>query len=267
MNRNATALLLTLMCGCNHTLRHRGPIDPGLAAYVLPDTVALVGINMDRLRETPLYRKLAAQNRLPRMDAFRTDDVHDVLIASDARNILAIARGSFPSKSGVFTLADAHTALAGSDEAVKAALAQARSGGHGAPRDLMARADTVSAGSQIWLVVTHWPGLDPATLRFLGNLANLDRILRSVEGATLTVDAGKGLAVAFTGDCRTEAGAASLADSLRGLTSLARVGLARKQPGLARALDAVQVRQEGRVVKMNVDLPEDLAEKLADQIH
>jgi hypothetical protein len=266
MNRNGIALLLTLLCGCNHTLTRRGPIDPGLAAYILPDTIALVGVNMDRLRVTPLYRKLAAQNRVPLMDQFRADDIHDVLIAGDAKNLLAIARGSFPAKSGVFTMADPHTALAGSDFAVKAALAQAKSGGHGAPRDLMARADAVPAGSQIWAVVIDWPGMDPATLQFLGNFANLDRILRSVVGATLTVDASTGMRAEFTGDCQTEGGAGSLADSLRGLTSLARVGVARKQPDLARALDGIQVRQEGRVVRMNIDLTEDLAEKLADKI-
>ena len=48
--------------------------------------------------------------------------------------------------------------------------------------------------------------------------------------------------------------------------ALARMGAPRNVPGnqpdLLRALDGIQVAQEGRVVRVNIDLAEDLAEKL-----
>jgi hypothetical protein len=40
-------------------------------------------------------------------------------------------------------------------------------------------------------------------------------------------------------------------------------GVPGNQPDLLRALDGIQVKQEGRVVQVNVDIAEDLAEKLA----
>ena len=95
----------------------------------------------------------------------------------------------------------------------------------------------------------------------MGNLGNLDRVLRLVEGASLTVALRAGVHAALTGDSRTEADAKTLADSLRGLAALARMGVQRK-PDLLRALDSIQVKQEGRVVQVNVDIAEDLAEKL-----
>jgi hypothetical protein len=96
----------------------------------------------------------------------------------------------------------------------------------------------------------------------MGNFANLDRVLRLVEGASLTIDLRAGAHAAFTGDSRTEADAKSLADSLRGLAALARMAVSRNQPDLLRAFDGLQVRQDGRMVQVNVDIAEDLAEKL-----
>ena len=36
----------------------------------------------------------------------------------------------------------------------------------------------------------------------------------------------------------------------------------KNQPDLQRGLDTIQVKQEGRVVRLTADIPEDLAEKL-----
>ena len=118
--------------------------------------------------------------------------------------------------------------LGGPTASVRAAIEQLKSGGHGAPRDLLARAQALPGDAQIWAVVAGWRGATPDQLRAMGNLANLDRVLRSVEGASLTVDLRSGAHAAFIGDARTEAEAQNLADSLRGLAALARMGVAAK---------------------------------------
>jgi hypothetical protein len=223
--------------------------------FVSPDTVALAGVRMDRLRETPIYRKLERENRLPRFGEFSSRDIHEVLLTSDGKNVLAIARGA--DLNG--TVYKGFT-LYGNSAALRAAIDQSKSGGRG-PRDLLARAEALPADAQIWAVVEGWRGATPDQLRALGNLANLDRVLRLVEGASLTVDLRTGAHAVFAGDARTEADAKSLADSLRGLASLARMGVQRK-PDLLRALDGIQVKQDGRVVQVNFDIAEDLAEKL-----
>jgi hypothetical protein len=271
-----------MLAGCGGSLITRGPIEPDLAVFIPPDTVALAGVHMDQIRATPIYRKLAEERRLPRFDQFRSEDIRNLLLASDGNNVLAIAHGTFTSKpTGSLNTSeyrgytlyakDEHEAivfigqsiaLGGPTGSVRAAIDQYKSGGHGAPHDLTARAQAVTSDAQIWAVVVGWRGLTPDQLRQMGNLSNLDHMLRSVEGATLTVDLRTGAHAAFTGDCRTDADARNLADSLRGLAVLARMGVSRKQPDLQRALDGIQVKQESRVVQVNADIAEDLVEKL-----
>jgi hypothetical protein len=281
--RMALALPLCLvLAGCGGILTRHGPLDPALAVFISPDAVALAGVRMDQLRATPIYRKLAEENRLPRFDQFRSEDIHDMLLSNDGKNVLAAAHGTFTAKPPdgfsaseykgytlyvkdgreVIAFIDKRTALAGSAASVRAAIDQYKSGGRGAPRDLMARAQALPAHAQIWAVVAGWRGLAPDQLREMGNLSNVDRMLRSVEDASLTVDLRTGARAAVTGDCRTEADARNLADSLRGLAALARMGVQRNQPNLQRALNGIQVTQEGRVVRVNADIAEDLAEKL-----
>ena len=289
----AAMLLCAILAGCGGSLTRNGPIDPALAVFIPPDTVALAGVRMDRLRATPIYRKLAERNRLPRFDQFRTEsgfdpsrDLHEILLAGDGKNVLAIAHGAFPPKPPgnlkaseykgytlyakdrweAIAFIDKTIALGGLVPSVRAAIDQYKRGGRGAPRDLMARAQALPADAQIWAVVAGWRGATPDQLREMGNLGNLDRVLRLVEGANLTVDLRTGVHAALTGDSRTEADAKTLADSLRGLAALARMGAPRgvpgNQPDLLRALDGIQVKQAGRVVQVNVDIAEDLAEKL-----
>jgi hypothetical protein len=239
-------LCCAILAGCGGGVARRGPIDPALAAFVPPDTVALAGIRVDRLRGTPLYRKLAGK--------FPIQDIHDLLLASDGENILAIARGAVPGATEYKGLA-----LYGDNATVRAAIEQSKSGARGEPRDLLARVQALPGDTQIWAVVAGWRGASPEQLRAMGNLANLDRVLRQVKGAILTVDLRSGARAVFVGDARTEAEAQNLADSLRGLASLARMGAPRSAPG---AFDGIRVTQEGRVVRVNADIAEDLAEKL-----
>lgn len=288
-----SAPLIVILAGCGSLTSH-GPIDPALAVFVPPDTVALAGVRMDRLRATPIYRKLAEGDRLPRFDQFRTEsgfdpsrDIGAILLAADGKHVLAIAHGTFPPKppgnlteSGyrgyklyskdqgeVIAYIGKTIALGGPAAAVRAAIDQSKRGRYGAPRDLMTRAEALPADAQIWAVVAGWRGASQDQLDKMGNLGNLDRMLRSVEGASATVNLGNGVHAAFTGDSRTETDAKTLADSLRGLAALARMavgnGASGNLPDLLRALDGVQVTQQGRMVRVNVDLAEDLAEKLA----
>jgi hypothetical protein len=278
-----------VLAGCGGRATRRGPIDPALAAFIPPDAVALAGVQMDQVRETPIYRKLALEKRVPRFENFRTEsgfdpsrDIHELLLAGDGQNVLAIARGTFGAKpAGDLTASeykgytlyakgqgeaiaflDNTIALGGAAQSVRAAIDEYKSGAHPAPRDLMARAGALPTDMQIWAVVTGWRGATADQLRAMGNLANLDRVLRLVGGASLTVDLRTGVHAKFTGDSRTEADAKTLADSLRGLATVARMGVQRN-PDLLRALDGIQVNEDGKVVRVNVDIAEDLAEKLA----
>jgi hypothetical protein len=287
--RIASPLCLCLLLTACSLIPH-GAVDSGLAVFIPPDTQVLAGIRFDQLSATPLYRKLAA--RSPAFHEFREQsgfdparDLHEVLLASDGKSILAIAQGAFPLKlpgalysspykgytlSGdelvAVTFLDKGRALAGPVAVVRAAIDQYQSGRRGAPRDLMARAEALPRDAQIWAVMQGWSGVSPETLREMGNAANLDRVLRAVESASLTADLRSGVHAAFTGDCRTPQDAKTLSESLQGLLGLVRASVPAKRPDMLRAFAGIRVTQDARAVKVNVDIPQDLADKLVDEL-
>jgi len=269
-----------ILAGCG-----RGPIDPSLAVFISPDTQALVGVRMDQLRATPAWRKLAASNLLPRLDPVRLEDIREILLAGDGKQMLAIATGAFETKpagldstpyrghalfatSGdtVIAFLDRRTALAGGASAVRVAIDQYESGERRAPPALMARAQSVPGNVQIWAVVAGWQGLAPDRLREMGNAGNVDRVLRSVSGAYLTIDLRAGLHATAIGDCRNEADAKTLSGELSGLAGLARLAIPRNRPDLQRAYDGIRVTQDGRTIRLTVDLTEDQVDGLLDAI-
>jgi hypothetical protein len=266
----AFPLLCLTLGGC------RGRVDSAWTAFVPPDTMALAGIRLDQLRETPVYRKLAAQHRIPRFDEFRNDtgidperDIRELLLAYDGQNALWIARGAFRMKepgspgNGTTAVIDTSTALAGPAPVVRAAIDRYRTGRSGAPGSLLARVEALPGDPQIWAVTSGWTGLRPDTLRQMGNAANLDRVLRSADNTTLTADLRVGLHAAMAAECRTEPDARNLSAELRGLLGLVR-SVPRNRPDLRRAFDDVQVTQQDRSVRVNVDIPQDLVERLLD---
>jgi hypothetical protein len=248
MSRLTILAACLALAGCRAT--HSG-IDPAMEAFIPPDTLALAGVRMDQLRATPLYRRLAERNRLPRID-----DVSELLLAHDGKNSLVIARGAFRGKAhpdGFFTFVSDTIALAG----------HAPSHG-GVPPALLARIQTLPRDRQIWAVSSGWSGFPPEVANEMGNAANLNRVLRSVSGASLTASFESGVHAAATGDCRTGQEAASLAENLRGLVALGRLSVPKSQADLLRVYDGIQVRQDGRAVKLTIDIPADLAERFVD---
>jgi hypothetical protein len=191
------------------------------------------------------------------------------LLAYDGQNALWIARGSFQMRERVsprnstIAIIDKNTALAGPAPIVQAAIDRYKSGRGGAPGGLVARIEALPGDPQIWAVTSGWTGLRPETLRQMGNAANLDRVLRSAESTTLTADLHAGLHAAIAAECRTEPDARNLSAELRGLLGLLR-SVPRNRPDLLRALDGLQVTQQDRSVKVTVDIPQDLVERLLD---
>ncbi len=252
-------MLCAVLGGCRH---HDSQMD----AFVSPDTVVLAGVRMDQLRATSIYRKLDHENRLPHFSDLPSQDMHEVLLASDGKNMLAITKGSVSAKpaGGLSATEYKGFTLYGQPDTVRAAMKQFDSGTVGAPRDLLSRARTVPDNAQIWAVVADWRRIAPDQFRGMGNLGNFDRVMRPLEGATLTFDLRNGVHAAFIGDSRTEADAKTLGDSLRGLAAMVGMAASRNKPQLLGALNGLQVKQEGRVVRMNLDIDEAVAENLTN---
>ena len=286
-------LLCLVLAGCRGAVGTHSRIDPAMTAFIPPDTLALAGVRVDQLRATPLYRKLAGTNRLPRFDEFRSEtgidperDVRELLLANDGKNSLLIARGTFEAKApasvktsvyqgytlfgdgenAVFTLIGKTIVLAGRAAVVRAAIDRHKGGRHDAPAALLARAEALPGDAQVWAAANGWTGFPPEMLPQMGNAANLNRVLQSVEDASMSADLRVGVRAAATGDCRTAQDAKTLSESLRGLVGLGRLSVPENQSDLLRTFDGIQVMQDGRSVKIEVDIPQDLADQLVGKL-
>ncbi len=162
-------------------------MDPELAAAVTPDAVLLAGMQADELRGTPVHRLIAAL--MPS--------------AAEARQLVASYNGK------------ALYVAAKGPRGVQVLGGTLRAGP--APADLMARA-TPLAAAQIWAVVRGG-----VTLPLAGNAANVNRLLRLVEYATLDGNLRSGLHARLHGYCRSAEEAAALEQTVRAVLTLARV--------------------------------------------
>src|SRR5450755_732126 len=85
-----------------------GPeIDPALAGLIPPDTILLAGARLDKLQETPVYKKNLANRPVPLIDDFpkqiglqvRREDLWELLLISDGKQSIVLGRGKFANEA------------------------------------------------------------------------------------------------------------------------------------------------------------------------
>jgi hypothetical protein len=249
--RWAAVALVCAMLGCRtSTVAHA--VDPEAAACIPADTLALAGVDLDRLRAAPLYSKLPAA-AAAMAGAFT--GASSALLAYNGKDLLAIARGSFAKAPAGATLAAPNLALFGTPQLVAAAMAQRRSRTVGAGA-LLARAESIAAGRQIWVVIQGG-----VALPLSGNGANLNRLLHNAESATVTASFDSGLALEVTAIGRTTDAARNIEETVRADITLAAAAETR-QPDLAKLLRSILIDREDRSVRITLSADQDAAAKM-----
>ncbi|SPE40044.1 conserved hypothetical protein [Candidatus Sulfopaludibacter sp. SbA3] len=200
----------------------------------------MAGLNLEQLRTSPWYAKLP-RTVATVMEPFRGARL--LLAAYSGKDLLVIASGP----SGL--------ALSGSAESTQAAEAQRKMAATGAP-ELLADAESIAAGKQIWVVVRG-----DAALPLSGNAANVNRLLRNMEFAAITVRLDSTIEFAIVARGRTVDAARHFEETLRAALTMAAAADA-KQAEMAALLRSIQVRREDRVVRAAVSAGGDAAEKL-----
>jgi hypothetical protein len=168
-------------------------------------------------------------------------DASYLLLASNGKDVLAVARGSFREPPAGAVLLAKDLAVAGSPQAIRAATAQRQTGRTGAAW-LLERAPGPASASQIWVIAQGGVAF-PLT----GNAANLNRFLSLVEYASLAIHLDAGVRIDALGAGRTPESAQRLEETLRAFFSLAAAGAQRDRP-LAGLLHSVQLQRDGLTV-------------------
>jgi hypothetical protein len=233
----ALAALAALGVSCSS-----GPppaIDPTVAARVPSSTLILGGVNLHRLRASPLYRQLPPSAALflqPLKDA------DSLLVASNGIDYLALTHGGFREAPPGETLLAPGVAAAGSSGWLAAA-AKPRS----TPRPaVLDRAEPLAASSEIWMVVAGG-----ATLPLTGNAENINRLLHSTQYTTLSIRLIDNLAIEMVGVCTTADAAQQLEGTVRAMVNLAAAAEAH-QAALAGLLKRIRITREDRAVHLRL---------------
>jgi len=291
--RWALVLVSLAAAGCRSADTGSVRVDPALAALVPDDAVFLAGVRMEAVRATPLYRKWVADKPRPLVDEFAKEtgldlrkDLWELLLASDGKDTLAMARGKFApqgleprlqrggarrmpykgytligDENAVVAFMNTTTAVAGPAKAIRSLIDQRNRSDRGTAKALLAKVNTIPAQNQIW-AVSVGPSALADKVPQSGNLANLGKILAMLETSTVAVDLRSGLNLVATGVCRTEQDARTLGDALRGLVGLARLSTPDNEPELLRAYDGIRIQQQQRSVRVEAQVPQDLLDKL-----
>jgi len=217
-------------------------IDPALAASVPAGATIMAGVNLDRVRASPLHRQLppAALAFLESLSGARS-----VLVASDGNNYLLLTRGDFRQAPSGTTLLGQGLAAVGSADWLRAAASQRAHGAIGA-NGLLIRAEPIAAAADIWIAAAG-----SANLPVSGNGENLNRLLHQTEYATLTVRLTDNLAIDVMGVCRGPEAALHLEETVRAIVTLGAAGTAR-QPAVSGLLRHIRVTRDGRAVHLTL---------------
>lgn len=269
-------------------------VDNVLGRMVPPGATGLVGSRMELIRQTPLYRKLVESRSIPQLDEFARStgfdprrDVRELLFATTPQGDVMLARGAFHPDAATlkslsrtrhgeydiwsqgasgFCILDSTLAAAGDLPAVIAALDEWKSGSHTAAQPLLARVAGVEARAQLWGVSTGFSSFLAEHSPRLGGI-DLSKILQGLQDTSFEADLSMGLLAKVHGTTATEKDAVSLRDTVRGMVGFGRLRVPENQPELLKVWDGITVDQQGRSLTINVDIAQNLLDRLIQNLN
>jgi hypothetical protein len=293
---STVALVCLLLASCQPKQSASLHVSPALEALVPADTVVVLGVNLENLRDTSVYQKLVTRVPLPQLDSFTQQtgldprkDLSEILFASNAKNALLLVRGKFrladlqarfkskgvtPSNykghdlfgddRAAITFLDDSTAAAGTTADIHALIDQRSGQVPGLPAPLRDLLRTLPAGDQVFAALTGGVENLHLPLPREGNLGNILQALRSVQSASLGMNLSQGIDAIAAVNCNTERDAKFVHDMVRGLVGFGRLNAPDNQPDLLKLYDAIQVTQQQAQTKVTADIPQELADKFLD---
>ena len=295
--RTALVLLALGACACSRQPSGRVFIDPAFAPLIPNDTVFLAGVRMQKLRETPVYKRVIALGPATSMlNRFTQEtgldprkDLWEILMVGNGKDTFVMCRGEFAprglepklEKAGArrfghkgytllgddnyaVTFMNSTTAIAGPTPLVRSILDNRGRRG-GVPASLEARLKEVPPGSHVWaagdLSAASSAPAAPRPDSRAGNFLQFTRLIANAAGG---VDFSNGVKLHGNATCRTEEDANRLNSAVRAIVGLGRLNTPSDEPELLRAFDAIKSQQNGTAVKVDAELTRAQFDQLLD---
>jgi hypothetical protein len=291
---SVSCILMLAVAGCVST--PPGPkVDPALSSLIPPDTTILAGARLEALRRTPIYQKHLANRTLPLIDDFpkqiglqvRREDLWELLLISDGKQSVVLGHGKFANEAepridrpgaqrfgykGVTLVGDEREAVLlmspsvigyGPTPALRW-LIDGKAKTTGPPAALAEQMKAMPSESVLWAAYSG--GLTSLPFNTPGDLANINKILGSIQSGSIYLDLRMGLNGLATGTCGSDQDAKTLYDGLRALVGLGRMAVTKQQPERGKILDGLRITQESHQVNIHIDEPEELVDTFLDLV-
>lgn len=293
MKKLVLVVVLTALAGCKRTTPG-ALVDPALSILVPADTTMLVGVRVEDLQKTPIYKKYLAERSIPALEDFAEQfgidprkDIWEVLFISNGKESVVLGRGRFPSEpeqrfpsefKGATRASYRGYSIIGNDQAALVMIGpsvagvgtpaglkrilDARAQTNGPPAVLAARMKEIPVTAGFWSVYAGAPISLPADAP--ANVGNMVKILNSIQSGALYMDLRINISGKATGIVATDAGARELHDSLRGLLGLGRLMGAKDDVKMQRLFDGLRITLDGKNVNLYIEEQEDAITTLMD---
>lgn len=284
----AIATLLSL-ASCTKAPPPGPRIDPAISGFIPADTVVLAGVRLEAIKRTPLYQKHLAQIEVPQIDGFAAltgidpKNLWELLYVSNSQRAAVIGHGMFSDEGEPklqkhgddrfaykgFTLVGSdtnaillvnQTVLAVGDTDELKAMVDAHEKSAGPPAAMAALLARMPSTAQIWAAYAGGPLKLPFDIN--SNLGNINKMISLIQAGTLYLDLTTGVTGLVEGTSASDQQAEQLEGGLRALIGFGRLGTPANQPDLQRAWDGVRPTRENREVKLHIEEPPDLVDKL-----
>ena len=281
-----------VLAGCVNT--PPGPkIDPALAGLIPPDTIMLAGARLDQLQKTPIYMKYLANRAVPLIDDFpkqiglqvRREDLWELLLVSDGKQSVVLGRGKFANEAeprierpgatrfgykGYTLVGDEReavllmspTVIGVGPTAALRSLIDNKGKSNGPPSNLSDQLKQMPAEAMFWAV--YGGGLRSLPFNAPGDMANINKIIASIQSGSVYLDLRTGVNGLATGTCGSDQDAKSLYDALRALVGLGRLTVPKDQPERGKIFDGLRVTQDSHKVNIHMEEPEELVDTMVN---
>lgn len=273
---------LLLLSGCAKE-RKSVMVDPALLPLVPADTITMGGVRVEALQKTDTWKRLNQSPEWTQtMDEFTKQvgfdprtDLLDILWTSNGKESLTLVRNRVSqmniepmvrregiqrlSYKGYPLLGDEEqaalflnpsTAVVGRTQRLREVI-DARDGSKGGVSEaLLARLASIPAETEVWAIATaasisNLPASSVSSSGLAGNvMANLPRLLSTMQNVTLSLDLDNGLSATAVANCTSDEGARQLQGALKGFAGFARLSLPAEHHDLLPILDSLEVRQK-----------------------
>jgi hypothetical protein len=253
----ALGALIVAFAGCRDGARQAGAIDASLASCLSPNATVIAGADLNALRAAPIFAKLP-----PSAHAFieQLQGVSKALASYGGSELLVAARGNFQTAPAGATMIAPGVAIFGATEQVAAARKRYQAS-EGGPAELLARAEPIAAGAQVWIAARG-----SATFPLSGNFASAIGILRKATFYTVAARIGESVSVDLRATAPDENAARAIEETLRADFTLAAAGES-KHPDIVAALRSAKVDRDGVNVHVTLIANAALIESLAEAQH